>query len=191
MRQKYGWFNNLGMMFLRYSGIAQAVRIIHNLLQEIEKMRIRDRADIHRSVALHGHNIVIKHPENVLIKEGSVLHGDTYLEAQGNLTIGRYVHIAKGLTIFTTNHNYRSTCSIPYNGTKISSPVTIEDFVWIGANVCIVPGITVGEGAILGMGAVVVNDVPKGAIVGGNPAKIISYRDQKTFENLKAQGKFF
>jgi acetyltransferase-like isoleucine patch superfamily enzyme len=182
---------NLGITLLKYSGIAQVIRITNNLLQEIEKIRVRERADIHSSVVFHGYNIIIRHPENVRIGEGSALHGDTYLEAYGGIQIGRYVHIAKGLTIFTTNHNYRSTRSIPYDKTSIPSPVTIEDFAWIGANVNIVPGVTIGEGAIVGMGAVVVKDVPKYAIVGGNPAEILGFRDQKTFEDLKIRGKYF
>lgn len=181
----------LGVLFLRYSGLAQAARIIHMLLQEVEKARLRDKADIQQSVALHGYDIVVRHPERLHIGEGSVLHGDTYLEANGGITIGRYVHIGKGLTIFTHNHNYRSTQSIPYDDTTIIAPVNIEDFVWIGAEVCIVPDVTIGEGAVVGMGAVVTKDVPQGAIVGGNPAQILGYRDQALFEDLKRRGAFF
>jgi len=191
VRGKKRWFHNLGIALLRYSGIAQVIRITNNLLQDIERIRVRKRSDIHSSVVFHGHNIILRHPENVRIGEGSALHGDTYLEAYGGIQIGRYVHIAKGLTIFTTNHNYRSTRSIPYDETSLTSPVTIEDFVWIGANVSIVPGVTVGEGAIVGMGAVVIKDVPKYAIVGGNPAEILGFRDQETFEDLKTRGKYF
>ena len=181
----------LGAAFLRYSGLAQAVRVLHTLLQEVEKARLRDRADIHRSVALHGYNIVVRHPERLHIGEGSALHRDTYLEVNGGLTIGRYVHIGKGLTVFTDNHNYRSTRNIPYDETTVVEPVTIEDFVWIGAEVCIVPGVTIGEGAVVGMGAVVTKDVPRGAIVGGNPVQVLGHRDQAQFEALKSQGAFF
>lgn len=191
MKRRYGWLRRLGILGLRYSGIAQISRVVYGLLQEVEKDRLRSRANIHDSVVFHGYNIVIRNPENVRIGEGSVFHGDTYLEALGGLTIGRYVHAAKGLTIFTANHNYQSTHSIPYDEKVIAAPVTIEDFVWIGANVCVVPGVTIGEGAVVGMGAVVVKDVPKGALVGGNPASILGKRDWETFEDLKAQGKYF
>lgn len=67
----------------------------------------------------------------------------------------------------------------------------IKEFVWCGNNVTIIPGITIGEGAIVAAGAVVAKDVPACAIVGGNPAKLIRYRDKDEFYRLKAKGKYF
>jgi hypothetical protein len=55
----------------------------------------------------------------------------------------------------------------------------------------IVPGVTVGEGAVLGAGSVVTKSVPKYAVVGGNPAKVIKYRDIEMFERLKAEKKYY
>jgi acetyltransferase-like isoleucine patch superfamily enzyme len=72
----------------------------------------------------------------------------------------------------------------------VMCPVVIEDFVWLGARVTILPGVRIGEGAIVQMGAVVTKDVPPYAVVGGSPAKILKYRDQARFEQLKANGKF-
>lgn len=191
MRRYILWPRKLGLVFLKYSGLVKFVRIINALLQEIENARLIEHRNIHNSVVFHGQNIVITQLDNIHIGEGSVLHRDTYLETRGGLTIGRYVHIGQGLTVFTTNHNYRSIRSIPYDNTVIARPVTLEDCVWIGAEVRIVPGVTIGEGAIVGMGAVVTKDVPKGAIVGGNPAQILGYRDPEIFEDLKRRRKFF
>ncbi len=120
----------------------------------------------------------------------SHLKSDTFIEASGGVKIGKHFHVGRGLTIFSTNHNYNSEKSIPYDDTDILKSVEIGDCVWIGANVSIVPGVTVGEGAVIGMGAVVTRDVPPGAIVGGNPAKIIGYRDMETYARLKLEGKF-
>ena len=50
--------------------------------------------------------------------------------------------------------------------------------MWIGANAVILPGVTVGKGSVVGAGAIVTKDVPEYAIVGGNPAKVIKYRNQ-------------
>jgi acetyltransferase-like isoleucine patch superfamily enzyme len=120
----------------------------------------------------------------------SHLKSDTFIECSGGVEIGRYFHTGRGLVIFSSNHDYSSTKSIPYDEVDILRPVTVEDFVWIGSNVSIVPGVRIGEGAVVGMGAVVTKDVPPGAIVGGSPAKIIGYRDMAIFEALKQRGKF-
>lgn len=58
----------------------------------------------------------------------------------------------------------------------IHKPIRIENNVWIGCRSIILKGITIGEGAIIGAGSIVSKDVPSGAIVGGNPAQILSYR---------------
>lgn len=124
------------------------------------------------------------------IHSTSHLKSDTFIECSGGVKIGRYFHVGRGLTIFSSNHNFLSDEAIPYDETDISKPVEIGDCVWIGANVSIVPGVTIGEGAIVGMGAVVTRDVPVGAIVGGNPANVIGYRDMETYARLMHEGKF-
>lgn len=121
----------------------------------------------------------------------SHLKSDTVIECSGGVEIGRYFHTGKGLTIFSTNHNYNSDNTIPYDKESTIEPVTIKDFVWLGANVTIVPGVTIGEGVIVGAGAVVTKDVPDCAIVGGNPSQIIKYRDKEKFYALKENKKFF
>jgi acetyltransferase-like isoleucine patch superfamily enzyme len=121
----------------------------------------------------------------------SHLKSDTLIECSGGVTIGRYFHTGRGLTIFSTNHNYRSEEFIPYDEIVINKPVIIEDFVWCGSNVTIVPGVTIGEGAVLGSGSVITKNVPKGAIVGGNPAVVIRYRNMELYKKLKSEGKFY
>ena len=125
------------------------------------------------------------------IHRTSHLKSDTFIECTGGVQIGKYLHTGRGLTIFTTNHNYNSKFSIPYDEVSIKKPVIIKDFVWIGANVTIVPGVEVGEGVVIGSGAVVTKNVPKCAIVGGNPAKILKYRDLTVFNDLKLKGQYF
>jgi hypothetical protein len=67
-------------------------------------------------------------------------------------------------------------------------PVYIEDYVWIGLRASIAPGVRIGEGAIIAMGSVVVQDVPPLAIVAGNPAQVLTYRSKPDFERLKSLG---
>lgn len=125
------------------------------------------------------------------IHRTSHLKSDTLIECTGGVKIGKYLHTGRGLTIFSTNHNYNSKSSIPYDKVLIKKPVVIKDFVWIGANVTIVPGVEIGEGVVIGSGAVVTKNVPDFAVIGGNPAKIIKYRDIQSFNNLKSSGRFF
>lgn len=127
----------------------------------------------------------------ISIHPTSHLKSGTFIECSGGVAIGRYFHTGRGLTIFSTNHNYESQKSIPYDKVSIARPVVIGDFVWFGSNVTVVPGVTVGEGAVVGSGAVLTKDVPVGAIVGGNPARVLKYRDADLFEKLKKEEKFF
>ena len=107
------------------------------------------------------------------------------------MEIGSYFHVGRGLTIFSSNHDYNSTEFIPYGKTSICKKVIIKDFVWCGANVTILPGVTIGEGCIIGAGSTVTHDIPDYAIAAGNPAKVLKYRDIDTFKRLKEENKYF
>ena len=95
----------------------------------------------------------------------------------GTATIGNNVMMGPNVSIFTINHRFeRIDILMNQQGMSEQRPVIIHDDVWIGANVIILPGVTVGKGSIIGAGAVVTKNVPEYAVVGGNPAKIIKYR---------------
>lgn len=101
----------------------------------------------------------------------------------GPLKIGNDVMMGPDVMIFTQNHE-NSRIDIPMNlQTAPKKPVVIEDDVWIAARVIILPGVTVHKGAILGAGAVVTKDVPEYAVVGGNPARIIKFRNGNQVQN--------
>lgn len=129
-------------------------------------------------------NFHVVHAERVSFGVGTVLNGECYINAQGGVKFGRYCHIGKGLTIYSSNHNHRSEVTIPYDEQDILRPVEIGDCVWIGANVSVLPGTTIGAGAIIAMGAVVRGEIPPCAIVAGNPAKVVGMRNQAVFEQL-------
>lgn len=128
---------------------------------------------------------------NFRIHPTSHIKSNTFIECTGGVTIGQCFHSGRGLTIFSTNHNYNSNEFIPYDSKVIVKPVIIKDFVWCGSNVTVVPGVTIGEGVVIGSGAVVTKDVPDYAIIGGNPAQILKFRDIETFQKLKQEAKFF
>lgn len=110
------------------------------------------------------------------------------VRGNGECHFGNNFHSGENCLILTQNHNYEGG-SIPYDSTYIYKTVIIEDNVWFGDRVIVIGNITIGEGAIIGAGAVVVSNVPKYAIVGGNPAKIIKYRDIDHYIELKKLNK--
>ena len=90
----------------------------------------------------------------------------------GGVKIGAYFHTGRGLTIFSSNHKYDNDNFIPYDSVSINKPVIIKDFVWLGSNV-------------------VTRDIPDYAVIGGNPAQIIKYRDIDRFCKLKESKRYF
>lgn len=108
----------------------------------------------------------------------------------GKVKIGNYFHSGTNVKIMLGSHDYDYGDKIPYGNYHTNKNVLIDDFVWLGSDVTISGNVHICEGAIVAIGSVVVKDVPRCAIVGGNPAKIISYRNIEQFDRLKAEGKY-
>lgn len=107
----------------------------------------------------------------------------------GKVEIGDNFHSGIGCVILSEIHDYNGT-AIPYDHHLIPQPVTIKDNVWLGRDVTILGGVTIGEGAIIQAGSVVVKDIPDLAIAGGHPAAVFSARDENHYYKLKEQKKF-
>lgn len=127
---------------------------------------------------------------------GSVTVGDycnfngMTITGEGSVEIGNYFHSGVECMMITSNHNYEGE-KIPYDDTHVKRHIKIGNCVWFGNRVTVVGNVIIGDGAIIAAGSVVVKDVPRCAIVGGNPAKLIKYRDVEHFETLEKQGLFF
>jgi lipopolysaccharide O-acetyltransferase len=112
------------------------------------------------------------------------LNDGVHITAIEHVEIGSNTLIASRVFISDHNHgryNLEDVNSLPeippINRPLVSIPVKIGCNVWIGEQVCILPGVTIGDGAIVGAGSVVTKDVPARSIVAGNPAKIIRIFD--------------
>jgi acetyltransferase-like isoleucine patch superfamily enzyme len=114
--------------------------------------------------------------KNVRIQEGG------HIDSRGGVIIGDNTHISRNLTLYSSIHNYRDG-RVPYDRRLICRPVIIEENVWLGMNVNIVPGVRIGESSVVGMGSVVTKDVPPFTVVGGNPAKVLRQRDPQAIED--------
>ena len=108
----------------------------------------------------------------------------------GTVKIGDNFHSGSECQIIAQNHKYEGK-KLPYDEKYICKDVVIEDNVWLGNRVMILGGVTIGEGAIIQAGSVVVSDIAKYAIAGGHPCRAYRQRDIKHYQKLKDQGAFF
>lgn len=108
--------------------------------------------------------------------------GTNFKSLNRKVEIGNYLMMGEDVLFLGGSHNY-DRIDIPMGhqgGNKEKTPLKIDDDVWIGARVIVLPGCKhIGKGVIIGAGAVVTKDVPDYAIVGGNPAKVIKYRVER------------
>jgi len=102
----------------------------------------------------------------------------------GKVYFGDNFHSAEGLKIITSFHNYKGE-KVPYDETIITKDVNIGENVWIGMDVIILGGVSIGEGVIIQAGSVVVKSIPPLSIVGGSPANVFSKRDEVHYYKLK------
>lgn len=107
--------------------------------------------------------------KNLVFGKRVFVNSGCKFQDQGGITIGDDVLIGQNVVIATLNH----AMDPDSRGDMNPKPVLIGNKVWIGANATILPGVHIGEGAIVAAGAVVAKDVPARTVVGGVPAKII------------------
>jgi acetyltransferase-like isoleucine patch superfamily enzyme len=105
------------------------------------------------------------------IGEGSIVGHRAILDGRLGITIGKNVNISTGVWIWTVQHDHQD----PYFR-DVGGPVKIGDNAWISCRAILLPGVTIGEGAVVAAGAVVTQDVDEYTVVGGVPAKKIGER---------------
>jgi len=129
------------------------------------------------------------------VKEHNVL----LPSADAPLKVGSFCSIAEGVALMCAGHHlmYAATTfpishimlgqAVPATAFGRPVGISIGNDVWIGRRAMILPGVTIGDGAIIGAGAVIAKDVAPYAVIVGNPAKVIRYRfDPETIEKLQA-----
>lgn len=108
------------------------------------------------------------------IGENSVVNARCRIDNRGGIKIGDNVSISSDVTILTADHDMNSP---DFAGRNRS--VTIEDYVWVGTAAMIMPGVTIGQGAVIAAGAVVTKNVAPYNVVAGVPAKFIKERKKE------------
>jgi acetyltransferase-like isoleucine patch superfamily enzyme len=117
-------------------------------------------------------------PAGIRIGDHARITGQVILDGRGELTIGPYTQVGFQSLVLSYTHNYEDLDRPIIDQGMAGRPVHIGADVWIGARVIVLPGTNIGDGAIVGAGSVVTREVPAQAIVAGNPARLIRYRDQ-------------
>lgn len=113
-------------------------------------------------------------PWNLQIKNHVMMgeHVDVY--NKDRVVIGENVIISRDVFLCTASHD-TSSCSMKL----VTAPIVIEDNVWIAAKATVLPGVTIGEGAVVGACSVVTKNVPSWSVVAGNPAVVVGHRTLK------------
>lgn len=97
-------------------------------------------------------------------------HGLTVLDGN-KVTFGDQVLVGPNCGFYTAGHPLDA--ALRKQGLEYARPITVGDNVWIGGNVCVLPGVTIGDNAVIGAGSVVTQDIPPNVLAAGNPCKVI------------------
>jgi len=113
----------------------------------------------------------IDYPWNVSIGAKSSVNDGAWIYALGEIKIGRNVCIGEDVKLLTGSHDVDSPTF-----DLVTKPICVCDNVWIATGAMVMPGVTIGEGAVVAAGSVVTKDIEPWTVVGGNPAKFIKKR---------------
>lgn len=115
----------------------------------------------------------IRAPHLLTVGKGCIIGDNAILDARRGLTLGENVNLSSNVSIYTLQHDHRDS---HFKCAEEGGEVKIDDRVWLGSNVIILPGVHIGEGAVCCAGCVVTKDVEPYAVVAGIPAKKVNTR---------------
>lgn len=126
---------------------------------------------IGRGVRVQG-SARIWQPWRLQIGDHSWIDGNVCLYSVDDIRIGSNAVVSEGAFLCTASHDIRSSTF-----ELKTAPIAVGDMAWIGARAIVLPGVTIGTGAVIAAGAVVTKDVAPWTVVGGNPAREIGRRE--------------
>lgn len=176
-RRMYGETHKDLALWLTYSYVFQRIPpyLFGNSLRSMLLKHLFKRLGKGSSVSS---GVKINYPRGIEISDHAGIARDANLDGRGGIVIGEYAIIGFESIILTSTHKYsRKDVPIKKQG-MFCAPVKIGKDAWIGCRAIILPGVTIGDGAIVGAGAVVTKDVPPYAVYGGVPAGPIKHRKE-------------
>lgn len=156
-----------GLYILHLSGHVP-LHHFRRFMYRLAGMKIGKGSTIHMHARLYS-------PAGIVIGSDTIVGEGSVLDGRAPLTIGDHVDIASEVMIYNSQHDINAEDFAAHT----DEPVTIGDYAFIGPRVIILPGTTIGDGAIVAAGAVVTKDIPPHAVAAGVPAKIIGERKYK------------
>ncbi len=121
-------------------------------------------------------NVFFSHCYNIRCGKNFVVNSNSYFHVIGGIDICNFVFIGPNVVISSGMHEYTKSRRPVSHQNIIPKKITIEDGVWIGANVVVMPGVTIAQGTIVGAGSVVTKSTQSYSVVAGVPAKKIKSR---------------
>lgn len=167
IKRIYSYFLDFELMLLRWSGYVP-LHVVRRAIYRIFGVTIGKGSTIHMWANFFD-------PRNISIGEDTIVGDHAFLDGRASLEIGNHVDIASEVMIYNSQHDVNNNDFQAVNGA-----VKIEDYVFIGPRVIILPGVRIGKGAVVAAGAVVTKNVENFDIVGGVPASVISKRKNTT-----------
>src|SRR3989339_626732 len=152
---------------------------VRNLVWRLAGLQLGKDSTLHTGVRVFD-------PRHISIGEGTIIGYSCFIDGRDQVEIGNHTDIASQVMIYSSEHDLNSP-----EFAAISAPVKIGNYVFIGPRAIILPGVTIGDLAVVGAGAVVTKDVDPGSIVGGVPAKLIGERKLKNPQYKLGRFKLF
>ena len=153
--------------------------LFRNLVYRLAGIKLGKKTVVHMGARFF-------YPKNITIGDGTIVGNNVFIDGREKVTIGKHTDIASEVLIYNSEHNLSDPAFM-----AIQEPVVIGNYCFIGPRVIIMPGVKIGDGAVVAGGAVVTKDVPTKTIVGGVPAKEIGQRKVKELNYSLGRARLF
>lgn len=179
MRRFYSWYEDLALYKLHLVTHIVPFYFFRRAVMRFFGVKIGKGSTIHMGVKFFK-------PSGVCVGEDTIIGDSAFLDGRAPLTIGDHVDIASEVMIYNSEHDLTDPEFI-----ATEEAVEILDYAFIGPRSIILPGVTIGRGAVVAAGAVVTKDVGEKEIVGGVPAKVIGKREVKEMNYRLGRARLF